>query len=57
MYVFDIQNYQHECLIHILDKCFRDIDQSIFLKKGIDSIIFDNTNSPDFCCGSNWSLK
>lgn len=56
-YVFSIQHYAHECLIHILDKCFPDIDQSIFQKKMIEPIICGNTNNPDSGCGGNWSLK
>ena len=56
-YVFSSQHDAHECFIHILDKCFPNIDQSIFQNNVTVSTIYGNTGNPESGCGSNCSLK
>ena len=56
-YVFGSQHDAHECLIHILDKYFSDLDQSIFQNKVMHSTICKNTNNPESGCGSNCLLN
>lgn len=63
--IFDYTNYvfgsQHDALsvsfIYILAKCFLDIDHSIFQNKVIESIIREDTKTPESGCGSSSSIK
>ena len=57
-YVFDSQHHTWECLIHILTNAFfLNIDQSMFQIRLIESTTCEITNTPEYGCGSNCSLK
>ena len=47
----------YNSLIHLLNKCFPDIDQHKFLNKGIQSTLYENKNGLESGCGSNCSLN
>ena len=56
-YVFGNQYDTHEFLIHIHNKCFPDIDQSLFQNKVIELTTCETAVNPESGCGSNYSLK